>query len=434
MRPKVILVLEEIDVSRDNGAGINERGFVRSVADEPDVLCLLPAPRFKDNYFDPRHQYVFGHYGVGWRYLPHVAHVCWRVLGLRRRVQIVAIAVRLGMAPLIPLLLSRWLRVPLFLKTHDGRKMYEAVPWRSLVFGRGRWNRQMLRVRLQYALLGKQYLQTVQRAAVIDCPSATCRDVVLAETGVPPDRVVVVPNGANVDFYRPHETQRIRSRLGIPAGTCMIGYVGALGGEARFVGVLVDALIALKSEESMVGLIVGDGLERTEMERRVKEAGASERVCFPGFVPNREIPEYMSAMDIAADLTAVAFSLNGKTVYGSYSQKIAQYLACGVPVLAWDLPDTRFLKENDIGFLVPLHDREGMLQTLGEALKEDKAAREARRRRAREYAVKHFSYKGLASTRLRLWRDVVHRSEQEGADGGLSVVGPAAQETDMRQR
>jgi glycosyltransferase involved in cell wall biosynthesis len=275
----------------------------------------------------------------------------------------------------------------------------------------------MFRVRLQYTVLGPSYEVTVRRAAVIDCPSETCRQAVLAEANGRPDDIFVIPNGANVAFYRPCDVQQLCSSLGIPRGAQVIGYVGALGGEARFVSLLVDALIALRSDETVFGLIVGDGPERIVFERRVRDAGASERICFPGFVPNREIPEYMSTMDIAADLTAVAFSLNGKTLCASYSQKIAQYLACGVPVLAWDFPDTRFLEENAIGFLASLRDPGHLLRTLNVALKADENERAARKRRAREYAVKYLSYKVLASIRLRLWRAAAGLTAKVRASG-----------------
>ena len=173
------------------------------------------------------------------------------------------------------------------------------------------------------------------------------------------------------------------------------------------------------------GLMLGHGSSLEPFRNRVKAAGMEGRILFPGFVPNREIPEWISAMDLAADMTAVAFTLRGETVHGSYSQKIPQYLACGVPVLAWDLPDTCFLRQHGIGFLASLQDPDSLRKTVEAALNEAESERAARKRRAREYAVKHLSCDVLASMRLRLWRAAVN---------GMAKGGAVAQPSSMREQ
>ena len=408
-----IVYMAGVDVSRDNGAGVNERGFVRAVAAEPDIVCVLPSPAFPGNYRDDRHRYVFGHRGAGWRIPLYMIGLALASFRLSRQCRIGGVVVRIGLTSLVPLWLARCWRVPLFLKTHSGRDSYGQVPWRTLLFSRGKWNRQMLRVRVLDAIFKPLEQAVIRRASVIDCPSATCRDVVAAEPGMEGKQVVAIPNGADIEFYRPCDPRRIRSRLGISPEAFVVGYAGAIGGEVRFLDVLLEALIRLGGRTPVVGLMLGHGPSLETFQARVKAAGMEGSILFPGFVPNREIPEWISAMDLAADMTAVSLSLRGETVHASYSQKIAQYLACGVPVLAWDLPDTRFLQRQGIGFLAPLQDRDSLANTVEAALGEAEPERAARRRRAREYAAQHLSYAALASTRLRLWRAALNPRERQ---------------------
>lgn len=404
MKPQCIVYMADIDISRDNGAGINERGFVDALEDQPDVVCVLPAPLYPSTYFRPGIQYAWGHHGRWWRYPLYVISLCWRMMGIRRRFRIAAIGVRLGLSPIIPLLLARILKVPLLLKTHSNREPYETVPWRKILLARGEWARRLRRARIQYYLLRPFYNATVRTSAIIDCPSETCRQAVLSEIVVTPERVKAIPNGANVDLYRPLDARSLRAALGLPVDAYVVGYVGALGGEGRHVKLLVEVLVELSARTSLYGLIIGTGPEQLALEQAVRKAGAAHRVLFPGFLPNRDIPIHLSAMDLAADLTAIALRLKGAAQYGSYSQKISQYLACGVPVLAWDIPDTRFLAENDIGFLAPLCDKAGLLNTIEEALRVKEVERKAMKLRARAYAEHVLSYKVLTLQRLALWR------------------------------
>lgn len=408
-RDPCIVYMAGIDVSRDNGAGVNERGFVRSVAGCPDVLCVLPAPAFPDNYRDPRHVYVYGHLGTWWRLVPYGVGLFWNVLRLSRKRRLAGIVVRLGPAALVPLWLSQILKIPLLLKTHSGRNSYAKVPLTKLAFSRDKWHRQMRRVRLMDFLGRPLDRAVIRRSAMIDCPSATCRDAVALDPEMAGKWVEAIANGADMEFYHPIKRGAIREKLGIPADGFVVGYAGAMGGEVRFLDVLIDALIRLGRRQPVYGLLLGRGPSLEGFRQIVRESGMDNRILFPGFIPNREVPAWISEMDLAADMTAVELAAPGGTALASYSQKISQYLACGVPVLAWDIADNRFLRDNDIGFLAPLGDPGRLEQTVETAMAAENKI--AARRRCRDYAVASLSYQALAERRMKLWRDCLAKRE-----------------------
>jgi len=295
------------------------------------------------------------------------------------------------------------------LKTHSGRNSYAKMPWAKLAFSRSKWHRQMLRVRL-LDLLGRPLNQAVIRhSSMVDCPSPTCRDAVALEPEMAGKQVEAIVNGADVEFYRPIERGAVREKLGIPPESFVVGYAGAMGGEVRYLDVLIEALVRLGRQQQVYGLMLGQGPSLEGFRAIVRASGMESRIVFPGFIPNRDVPAWISEMDLAADMTAVELSCRGGTALASYSQKIAQYLACGVPVLAWDIADNHFLRENGIGFLAPFGDPERLEATVKSAMAAEN--RNEARRRCREYAVSRLSYQALAEMRMRLWRDCLAKRE-----------------------
>jgi hypothetical protein len=128
---------------------------------------------------------------------------------------------------------------------------------------------------------------------------------------------------------------RLRSSLGIPSEALVIGIAGSLVWNPRvrycYGYELVKALQLAKRPDAMA-LIVGDGDGKAEL---AAAAGAmlNHRVLLVGRAPQREVPDYLAAMDVA--------SLPQSTdQVGSfrYTAKISEYLAVGLPVITGQIP------------------------------------------------------------------------------------------------
>ena len=61
-KPRFIYITE-YDISIDNGPGINEREFVKSLYKElkEQIVCVIPSPAYPKKYFDSRIKYVKNH-------------------------------------------------------------------------------------------------------------------------------------------------------------------------------------------------------------------------------------------------------------------------------------------------------------------------------------------------------------------------------------
>ena len=128
---------------------------------------------------------------------------------------------------------------------------------------------------------------------------------------------------------------RIRKELGIAPEDLVFGIVGSLAWTRRVrycYGLeLVRALGRTKRRDLKV-IIVGDGDGRPHLEQAAgKELGV--RVFLTGRVPREQVPEYLSAMDVASLPQSV-------DQVGSfrYTTKLSEYLAAGLPVVTGQIP------------------------------------------------------------------------------------------------
>jgi hypothetical protein len=137
---------------------------------------------------------------------------------------------------------------------------------------------------------------------------------------------------------------RLRRRLNIRPNDFVVGIAGSLVWNPRcrycYGHELVRALERV-SRDDLVVLIVGDGNGRPRLEALAGDV--ERRVRFTGRVPQSEIPDYLSAMDVAS----LPQSLDGVGSF-RYTTKLSEYLAAGLPVVTGQLP---FAYDLDDGWL-----------------------------------------------------------------------------------
>ena len=105
--------------------------------------------------------------------------------------------------------------------------------------------------------------------------------------------IAVIPTGLEIKKdvnSTSHQSECLRQRLGIPAGTRVLLFLGRLA-EEKNIPVLLRLLDYPELHDTVL-VLVGDGPYRAELERRVKESGLSERVIFAGMVPHAQVVDY----------------------------------------------------------------------------------------------------------------------------------------------
>jgi glycosyltransferase involved in cell wall biosynthesis len=110
--------------------------------------------------------------------------------------------------------------------------------------------------------------------------------------------------------------------------------------------------IAFRERRDARLVLVGDGSERAQIERRVQELRIEDAVIITGFVDDRaRVRDFVAA----SVLTLSANRLEHRARIGVSPVKLAEYLAAGRAVVATDLPGLRStLVETGAGVVVPV--------------------------------------------------------------------------------
>jgi glycosyltransferase involved in cell wall biosynthesis len=141
----------------------------------------------------------------------------------------------------------------------------------------------------------RAYLAAARQAALVMAISEGTRASV-AEVGVDPAKIVVVPNVLRTEEIRFSEQGRakVRGELGIPADAFVVGCISRFHHKKRN-DVVVRAVRALEDPRAHL-ILAGDG--ETEGDLRALAAPLGDRAHFIS-TPGVEVPDVLSAFDVS---------------------------------------------------------------------------------------------------------------------------------------
>ena len=135
--------------------------------------------------------------------------------------------------------------------------------------------------------------------------------------------IVIVPNAVNDMIYTPSDH--------MPSGAPLIGHLGRLR-KYKSVDHLLRAFeIVVKEFPDARLRIIGDGDFRPELERLAGELGIANRVEFTGYLSQAEKVRQLHQMSVAVNCSAKE----------GWGLTVIEANACGVPVVASDVPGLR---------------------------------------------------------------------------------------------
>jgi glycosyltransferase involved in cell wall biosynthesis len=223
--------------------------------------------------------------------------------------------------------------------------------------------------------------------------------------------VVTIPNGIDLDVYRPiPPSPRRRDELVIG---CMSRLVPGKGVE----DVLVAGQDLVRRGARL--RIAGDGLERPRLERLAEQLGIREGVEFVGWIQDEaDVAAFWSACDVAVAAP--------NDWIESFGLAAVEAMACGVPVVATRggaLPET--VVHQRTGFLVEARDTHALAAALLAYL-DDASLVTAHGAAAREWCEERFDIQRCANAYAQLFQD--HPTASPRAPGTpeneASAVGP----------
>lgn len=153
----------------------------------------------------------------------------------------------------------------------------------------------------------------------------------LEGAGVAADKIVVNPNGVDVNRFRPGTGgQSVRAEYGIGDDETLVGFTGTFG-PWHGVAALAEAVTMIPAEARMRFLLVGSGSLRGEVERILREGGALSRVVFTGAVAHERVPALLDACDV---LVSPHVPLAAGTEFFGSPTKLFEYMAMGKGIVA----------------------------------------------------------------------------------------------------
>lgn len=217
--------------------------------------------------------------------------------------------------------------------------------------------------------------------------------------GFSAEKVAVIPNGYDLDEFRPCADSRrdVRRRLGLSDHRPVIGMV------ARFDPLkdhqnLLDALKVLKQKgHPFRCLLAGPDMtpENRKLARMIDEVGLDDHVVLLG--PRDDIPVLMNALDLHV------LSSAGE----AFPNVLAEAMACGTPCVTTNVGDAALIV-GDSGWVVPPRCPSALANAIVAALTEH-AARplvwEQRREGGRKRVARYFGLGAMAAAYRSLWED-----------------------------
>jgi ubiquinone/menaquinone biosynthesis C-methylase UbiE/glycosyltransferase involved in cell wall biosynthesis len=159
----------------------------------------------------------------------------------------------------------------------------------------------------------------------------------LLSRGIPESKVLVNPNGADLEAYRPgtaDEKRTVRRSVGLPESACVVGFSGTFGGW-HGVDVLSAAIPKICAANADVTfLLIGEGNFKHQVDAAVDEHKLGGRVISVGRVPQSEGARLLKACDIY--VSPHSSHMVDSRFFGSPT-KVFEYMAMAGGIVASDL-------------------------------------------------------------------------------------------------
>lgn len=166
------------------------------------------------------------------------------------------------------------------------------------------------------------------------------------------------------------------------------------------IDVIIDAfarVVAERPDTQMTLHLLGGGLQQAELEQKVKHLGVQDHVQFHGRVGDAE-------MVAAIQRSRVSVSV---PTSDATSVSVLESMACGLPIIASDLPANRQWIDAQGGWIVTVRDVDALTQALLQAHDHpEQAAQRGRHNHAR--IEREASRRGQMDAMWRLYQRVLH--------------------------
>jgi D-inositol-3-phosphate glycosyltransferase len=161
---------------------------------------------------------------------------------------------------------------------------------------------------------------------------------------VPADKICVIPCGVNRNLFKPLDKSASRKALGLGEGKIIL-FVGRIE-RLKGIDTIIRALPYLVEIKPKLIIVGEDGNRKGEMDslKNIAEnLGVSEAINFSGLIDYHKLPLFYNAADVSVL----------PSYYESFGLVTLESLACGTPVVATDVGDSRnIIIQGETGYIL----------------------------------------------------------------------------------
>lgn len=253
--------------------------------------------------------------------------------------------------------------------------------------------------KLALPALGRRAERQIWTSADAVLPVTAVLGATLAEAGVDPMRIHVVPNGVEEDALTPLEGTAVRTRYGL-ADKLVLGFTGFVRDWHR-VDLVLDWLAGADGKNAHL-LLVGDGPDTERLRQHASDMNVSDRFTITGVVQRSDVAMHVAAFDIALQPAV--------TPYAS-PLKLQEYMAQARAILAPDQPNIReVVTDGETALLTPPGDKDALFQALSR-LRQSRELREKLGQAARQALLdRNMTWRGNARRVVEIAEGLLNRS------------------------
>ncbi len=228
--------------------------------------------------------------------------------------------------------------------------------------------------------------RTLDDAEAVITRSTALREVLVSDWAVEPEKVVVLPNGADARPPMSSElVQRLRRDYELGVGPVLI-FVG-VAPSYHGLELLLEALVAVRALHPEATLLVaGDGPTPQEMVERAASLELSPSVRFLGAVGTERIGQLLAIAEVAVAPSPPP------TIESPLSPRIVEYMAAGKAIVASRSGKTaEILTDEETALLVEPGSRDELAQAIEKLLNDRELCGRLGDRARRKTEQKHRS-------------------------------------------
>ena len=256
---------------------------------------------------------------------------------------------------ILPVLLSRLNNIPCVLEVNGLTD--EAVKIRRVTI----WT---------FRILDIIHLWNLRKAGHIITVTRGIKKEIIRRYEISNKKITIVNNGVDLTQFKPMDKTESKKKVGLSQSYKYIGFVGGLFPWHGLDQLIEVAPHVLRNEPRARFIIVGTGLMDQWLKKMLPMRGLQGEFILTGSVPFQRVPSYINAFDVCIVFFKRVRKDPGDPI------KLYEYLACGRPVVASDVPGYGdVVKSVEAGISVnsadPIATAEAILRILGD---DEKAA------------------------------------------------------------